>query len=107
METEIEKLMKEMYEIQEKIEQILIEKNNRDTCKCNSSDYYLHVDSNLLVTPYCLICGGMIPEVPFKSKKEKDNEIVTIPQIRERRRWRNYEGDVVLPLKNRKHLKRK
>lgn len=65
----------------------LRELNQKDICECQDySNCYLDIDINLIVTAYCLNCGGIIEEKNQERKAEKEQEEVGIPQLRKMRR---------------------
>jgi hypothetical protein len=84
-----EKLKKLYQEIEDRLLNILSAGHNfGKECDCEpDAEYFLYVDIDLVVTPYCLSCGG------FRQQKEpeisKDNEIRGIPQIRRMRNQNN------------------
>lgn len=67
------------------LDSLTTKENFGKECNCNDKrECFFDIDINLVVTPYCLICGGRIELEPKEDDDNKNdlNEERGIPQIR-------------------------
>ena len=101
----------EEYENMEKsiLDEIQNKSNFGGDCRCVNSDFFLYVDCNLNIIPYCMTCGGIskddddeddeYEEETYETYEDErdlednleDDEVVGMPQIRERKRQQEIE----------------